>query len=88
MTIRKGVDDETVYQMVKAFWPALEKIRANAPWTRPVTIDYATQKLRMTFHLGADGYYKEIGKCMTQQFVQKKRLPIGNRFFYAETRRR
>ena len=50
VTIRKGVDDETVYQMMKAFWSAIEKMQANAPWTRPVTIGYATQKLAMPFH--------------------------------------
>lgn len=62
VTIRKDIPDETVYKMMKAFWPALEKIRANAPWTDPVTIDYGTQKLAMPFHPGAEKYYKEIGK--------------------------
>lgn len=62
VTIRKGVSDETVYKMMKAFWPALENIRANAPWTSPVTLDYGTQDLGMPFHPGAAKYYKEIGK--------------------------
>ncbi len=62
VTVRKGVPDDVVYKMMKAFWPNLEKIRSNAPWTDPVTIDYATQKLQMPFHPGAARYYKEIGK--------------------------
>jgi TRAP-type uncharacterized transport system substrate-binding protein len=39
----------------------IEKIRANAPWTRDVTMKYATQKFTMLFHPGAAKYYKEIG---------------------------
>tara|TARA_B100000315_G_C14592033_1_gene596426 strand:+ start:3013 stop:4017 length:1005 start_codon:yes stop_codon:yes gene_type:complete len=61
VTARASLPDATTYKMMKTFWPALEKIRANAPWTRDVTMKYATQKFAMPFHPGAAKYYKEIG---------------------------
>lgn len=58
---RATLPAEQVYKMMKIFWTELAKIRPNAPWTKTVTLDYATQKHTMPFHPGAARYYREIG---------------------------
>ena len=60
VTGRATLPDDLVYKMMKTFWTELEKIRPNAPWTKTVTLKYATQKHTMPFHPGAERYYKEI----------------------------
>ena len=61
VTARKGIDDETMYSMVKVFWSNLDGIRKSAPYMDRVTIEYATQKGNMKFHPGAVKFYKEAG---------------------------
>ncbi len=61
VTVRAGLDDETVYRMTKLFWDNLEGIRKAAPYMDAVTVGFAAQKANMTFHPGAVRYYKEAG---------------------------
>ena len=61
VTARAGIDDDTMYKMVKLFWTNLDGIRKSAPYMKPVTLPFATQKANMTFHPGAIKYYKEAG---------------------------
>jgi uncharacterized protein len=62
ITVRAGLDENDVYNMVKSFWSNIDDIRASAPYMRGVKLDFATRKLNMPFHSGAAKYYKEIGK--------------------------
>ncbi len=62
VTARSTLSNDLVYKMMKTYWTELDKIRANAPWTETVTLDYATQKHTLPFHPGAEKFYKEIGK--------------------------
>lgn len=61
VTAREGLDDQTVYTMVKLFWSKLDEIRASAPYMKHVTIEYGTRKGNMDLHPGAERYYREVG---------------------------
>ena len=61
VTVRAGLDNDTVYKMTKLFWSDLESIRASAPYMTAVTLEFAAQKANMAFHPGAAKYYKEAG---------------------------
>ena len=62
ITVRSGLDENDVYNMVKSFWSNIDSIRASAPYMDRVTLDFAARKFNMKFHPGAARYYKEIGK--------------------------
>lgn len=60
--VRADLDEETVYQIVRAFWENLDQISSDAPWT--AALDPAFSGLNsglMTMHPGAARYYREIG---------------------------
>ena len=61
VTARKGLPDDVVYNMTKAFWTNLDGIRKTAPYMNAVTLQFAAQKANMTFHPGAEKFYKEAG---------------------------
>ena len=61
VTVRAGLDNDTVYKMTKLFWSNLEGIRSSAPYMDAVSLAFATQKANMEFHPGAAKYYKEAG---------------------------
>lgn len=61
VTMRKGLSDELVYKMMKAFWGNIGDIRKASPFMRNVTIEFATAKHNLDFHPGAIRYYKEAG---------------------------
>lgn len=61
VTVRKGLDNDTVYKMMKAFWSNIDDIRKASPFMKNVTIEYATAKHNLAFHPGAIKYYKEAG---------------------------
>jgi len=58
---RLDLPEETVYQITKAFWEGAEKMRANAPWLKKITLEYAVQDGALGLHPGAARYYEEIG---------------------------
>jgi hypothetical protein len=66
VTVRANMDDEAVYQIVKTFWEGAEKMRANAPWLKEVTLDYAVRDGGMALHPGAQRYYEEIGLAIPE----------------------
>lgn len=60
--VRAAVDEETVYQVTKAFWDNVESITSDAPWAKSLDINYAVQSLAgMPLHPGAERYYREVG---------------------------
>ena len=61
VTVRRDMDEDTVYTMTKAFWEGVKKARASTPWLADITLEYAVQEGGMTLHPGALKYYKEIG---------------------------
>lgn len=58
---RADLPEETVYQITKAFWEAAEAARADTPWLKNVTLDYAVSDGGLPLHPGAQRYYEEIG---------------------------
>ena len=60
--IRADIDDETVYQVTKAFWDNIDSITSEAPWARGLSIEYAVKTLGdIKLHPGAERYYREVG---------------------------
>lgn len=62
IAVRADIDEETVYQITKAFWDNIEQVTSDAPWAKALDINYAAQKQGMIdLHPGAARYYKEVG---------------------------
>ncbi len=62
IAVRGDIDEETVYQMTKAFWDNLDSVTSEAPWAKALDIEYAAaQRGLMQLHPGAARYYKEAG---------------------------
>lgn len=62
IAVRADIDDETVYQITKAFWDNIEQVTSDAPWAKALDVKYAAQKLgKMELHPGSLRYYQEVG---------------------------
>ncbi|WP_227287175.1 TAXI family TRAP transporter solute-binding subunit [Boseongicola sp. H5] len=60
--VRGDLDEETVYQITRAFWENLDQISSDAPWVDGIDIDFAVQQLGAgQLHPGAARYYREVG---------------------------
>ena len=60
--VRADLDEDTVYQVTKAFWDNLDSITSDAPWAKALNLEFAVQSLAgMPLHPGAARYYREIG---------------------------
>jgi len=60
--VRADLDEETVYQVTKAFWDNLDQVTSDAPWAKSLDVNFATKNIgAMTIHPGAARYYKEVG---------------------------
>ena len=60
--VRSDLDEETVYQITKAFWDNIEQVTSEAPWAKALDVSYAaTQRGLITLHPGASRYYEEVG---------------------------
>ncbi|MGY3439832.1 MULTISPECIES: TAXI family TRAP transporter solute-binding subunit [unclassified Marinovum] len=60
--VRAGLDEETVYQVTKAFWDNIDTISTDAPWAKALNLEFAVQSLAdMPLHPGAERYYREVG---------------------------
>ena len=60
--IRADLDEETVYQITKAFWENVDQITSEAPWAKALDVSYAVTNIgAMTIHPGAARYYREAG---------------------------
>lgn len=62
IAVRTDIDEETVYQITKAFWDNIDQVTSEAPWAKALDVKYAAQKLGlMELHPGALRYYQEVG---------------------------
>ena len=60
--IRADLDDDTVYNITKAFWDNLDQVTSDAPWAKQLDVNFAVTNIGgMTIHPGAARYYREIG---------------------------
>lgn len=60
--VRGDLDEDTVYQITKAFWENLDSVTSDAPWASVLNVKHSVQKLGMIdLHPGAARYYKEVG---------------------------
>ncbi len=56
-----GVSEDAMYKITKAFWKNLPAVQKEAPWMKHINIKDATKGAGLSFHKGAERYYKEIG---------------------------
>lgn len=60
--VRADLDEETIYQVTKAFWDNIDTITSDAPWASALSLEFAVQSLAdMPLHPGAERYYREVG---------------------------
>lgn len=60
--VRADLDEETVYQITKAFWENIGQVTSDAPWAARLDINQAALQLgKMQLHPGAARYYREAG---------------------------
>ncbi len=60
--VRADLDEETVYQVTKAFWDNIDMISSDAPWAKKLSIEFAVEpRAGMPLHPGAERYYREVG---------------------------
>lgn len=58
---REDIDDETVYNMVKAFYENIEEIESVHAQGKNITLENATSAMSIPLHPGAEKYYREQG---------------------------
>lgn len=60
--VRADLDEETVYNITKAFWDNIDQVTSTAPWAKALDIEFAASKRGlMELHPGAARYYREAG---------------------------
>ncbi len=60
--VRADLDEETVYQVTKAFWDNIEQVTSEAPWAKALDVEFAaSERGLIQLHPGAARYYKEVG---------------------------
>ncbi len=62
IAVRADLDEETVYQITKAFWDNIDQVTSDAPWAKALNVEFAASKRGLAeLHPGAARYYKEAG---------------------------
>ena len=62
IAVRADLDEETVYQVTKAFWDNLDQVTSDAPWAKALDLTFAaSERGLMQLHPGAARYYEEAG---------------------------
>jgi len=62
IAVRADLDEETVYQITRAFWENLDSVTSDAPWAQALNVEFAaSQRGLMQLHPGAARYYQEAG---------------------------
>lgn len=62
IAVRADIDEESVYQITKAFWDNIDQVTSDAPWAKALDIEFAASKRGlMELHPGAERYYREVG---------------------------
>lgn len=64
----KSLDEETAYQLTKAFWDAKKRMSTIAPWWKSVTVELLGE-LAGPLHPGAVRYYKEAGIVLPAHLI-------------------
>ena len=63
IAVYDATDDQSVYDITKAFWDNRDQIPSELPWIAQMDIDYAAHARGLIqFHPGAARYYKEVGE--------------------------
>ncbi|WP_142846268.1 TAXI family TRAP transporter solute-binding subunit [Telmatospirillum sp. J64-1] len=60
--VRGDVDEQTVYDLTKALWTNIDRIREQSIALSLISLDTALEGLSGQIHPGAERYYREIGK--------------------------
>lgn len=60
LVTRDDVDPEFVYEMTKAFWSGLDRLKAVHPAAKAIELKQALDGMPMPLHPGAEKYYREV----------------------------
>ena len=62
IAVRADMDEDTVYQVTKAFWDNIDQVTSEAPWATALNLEFAASKRGLAeLHPGAARYYREVG---------------------------
>jgi len=61
LAVRKDMDEELVYKLVKVFWQHLDEIKKISKQLESLTLKTSLMNLSAPIHPGAMKYYKEVG---------------------------
>ena len=62
IAVRADMDEDTVYQVTKAFWDNIDQVTSEAPWAKALNLEFAASKRGLAeLHPGAARYYREVG---------------------------
>ena len=61
LVTRKGVSDETAYEMTKLLFEKLDQLGNDHSAATDIKLENATKALPIPLHPGAERYYKEAG---------------------------
>ena len=62
IAVRADMDEDTVYQVTKAFWDNIDQVTSEAPWAKALNVKFAASKRGLAeLHPGAARYYREVG---------------------------
>ena len=68
------LDQETVYNITKAWWAGAEAQRENAPWLSEITLENAFIGMAAPLHAGAIQFYQEQGMEIPDRLVPEECL--------------
>ena len=71
---RVGLEQETVYELTKAWWAGVESQRENSPWLAQITLEGAFEGMAAPLHAGAVQYYQEIGMEIPEKLIPEECL--------------
>jgi len=69
-----ALDQETIYNITKAWWAGVEEQRENAPWLGQITLEDAFIGMAKPLHAGAVQFYQEEGLSIPERLVPEECL--------------
>lgn len=69
LVTRKGLSNELVYRMTKAFWTNIKEVHATVHTLKTMRPDQPLLTMNMPLHMGALRYYKEVGIKIPAELV-------------------
>jgi len=69
-----ALDQETVYNITKAWWAGVEAQRDNSPWLSQIVLEDAYAGMEKPLHAGAVQFYQEMGMTIPERLIPEECL--------------